>query len=68
MPFHTREIAFVLNLTGKAAKQCGKVVAQLYKAFTEKDASLLEINPLVVTQDDDIVVLDAKMSFDSFDF
>ncbi len=64
MPFHTREVAFGLKLSDKAAKQCQKVVGSLYKAFTEKDASLLEVNPLVVTQDDDIVVLDAKMSFD----
>lgn len=64
MPFHTRVVAFGLGLSGKSAKQCQKVVSSLYKAFTEKDASLLEINPLVQTEDDDIVVLDAKMSFD----
>ncbi|MGY8985667.1 MAG: ADP-forming succinate--CoA ligase subunit beta [Sphingomonadales bacterium] len=64
MPFHTRQVTFGLKLSGKAAKQCQKVLTSLYRAFTEKDASLLEINPLVVTEDDNIVVLDAKMSFD----
>ena len=64
MPFHQRQLAFGLGLKGGAAKQCMKVIGSLYKAFTETDASLLEINPLVVTQSDDVVVLDAKMSFD----
>jgi succinyl-CoA synthetase beta subunit len=64
MPFHTRQIAFGLGLTGGAAKQCMKVVRSLYKAFVDTDASLLEINPLVVTEADDVVVLDAKMAFD----
>jgi len=64
MPFHQRQLAFGLGLKGGAAKQCMKLVAALYRAFLERDASLIEINPLVVTQDDDIVVLDAKMSFD----
>ena len=64
MPFHQRELAFGLGLKGTAAKQCMKVVGSLYKAFVETDASLLEVNPLVVTESDDVVVLDAKMSFD----
>ena len=62
--FHCRSVAFGLGLTGKAAKECQKVVASLYKAYTELDASMLEVNPLVLTEDDDMVVLDAKMSFD----
>ena len=62
--FHCRRVAFGLGLSGQAAKACQKVVMSLYKAFTELDASMLEINPLVVTEDDDMVVLDAKMSFD----
>ena len=63
-PFHCRRVAFGLKLEGTAAKECQKVVAALYKAYTDLDASLLEINPLVLTQDDKMVVLDAKMSFD----
>lgn len=62
--FHCRRVAFGLGLTGGAAKECQKVVASLYNAFTALDASMLEINPLVLTQDDKMVVLDAKMSFD----
>lgn len=63
-PFHCRSVAFGLGLTGKAAKECQKVVQSLYAAYTELDASMLEINPLVLTEDDDMVVLDSKMSFD----
>jgi len=63
-PFHCRQVAFGLGLSGAAAKSCQKLVASVYKAFTELDASLLEINPLVLTEADDMVVLDAKMSFD----
>ena len=62
--FHCRRVAYGLNLSGSAAKECSKLVASLYKAFTDLDASLLEINPLVLTEDDKMVVLDAKMSFD----
>ena len=65
MPFHQRQLAYGLGLKGGTAKQCMKLVGSLYKAFRETDASLLEINPLVVTESDDVVVLDAKMSFDS---
>ncbi len=65
MPFHCRQVAFGLGLTGGAAKSCQKLVASLYKAFVDLDAALLEINPLVLTEDDDMVVLDAKMSFDN---
>lgn len=64
MPYHVRRLTFALGLKGGAAKEFSKLIASLFKAFNEKDASLLEINPLVVTQDEKIVVLDAKMSFD----
>jgi len=63
-PFDGRKIAFALGLTGK---QVGKFVALLgglYKAFTELDCSLIEINPLVVTGAGDVIALDAKMNFD----
>jgi succinyl-CoA synthetase beta subunit len=65
LPFHGRKVARALKLEGTAAKQCGKLVNTLYKAFIETDASLLEINPLIVTESGDLVCLDAKMNFDS---
>jgi succinyl-CoA synthetase beta subunit len=64
MPHHSRRIAQALGLKGRTAKQCGKLIPVLYKAFVEKDMSLLEINPLVVTGARDLLVLDAKMGFD----
>ncbi|MEO0412737.1 MAG: ADP-forming succinate--CoA ligase subunit beta [Pseudomonadota bacterium] len=64
MPFHGRKVSDALALTGKAAKQAAKTAATLYKAFMETDAAMLEINPLILTPEDDIKVLDAKMSFD----
>jgi succinyl-CoA synthetase beta subunit len=63
-PFVGNEIAVALGLKGDEAKQIGKVVKGLYDAFLAKDMSLLEINPLVVTRDGNIVCLDAKMNFD----
>lgn len=65
MPHHGRTIAKALNLSGALAKQANKLGAILYKAFTEKDMALLEINPLITTSDDRLVCLDAKVSFDS---
>jgi len=62
---HCRAVAFGLKLEGSAAKACQKVVASLYAAYIAKDAAMLEINPLVLTEDNEMVVLDAKMSFDS---
>ena len=62
--YHCRKVAFGMGLSGKAAGGVAKVIAALYKTFTEKDASLLEINPLVITEDEDVIVLDAKMGFD----
>ena len=64
-PFHSRLIANSLNLQGSSFKQAGMFFKQLYKLFTELDSSLLEINPLVVTSDNDLIALDAKMSFDN---
>ncbi len=62
--FHGRRIAFALGLSGEAFKQCVALVAGLYRLFLEKDASLIEINPLVVTGEGSLLVLDAKMNFD----
>jgi len=63
-PFVGVEIATALKLKGDEIKQCGALVKSLYAAFTAKDMSLLEINPLVVTKDGKVVCLDAKMNFD----
>ena len=63
-PYHGRKIAKALGLTGDLSKQCVTLVGQLYRAFTERDASLLEINPLIVTKDGKLLCLDAKMNFD----
>jgi succinyl-CoA synthetase beta subunit len=64
-PFHGRKIAFALGLSGDQVGQCVKLIANLYRMFIEKDMSLLEINPLVVTRDGQLVALDGKMNFDS---
>jgi succinyl-CoA synthetase beta subunit len=63
--FHGRDIAYALKLEGDQIKQCVKMIGDLYRCFVEKDASLLEINPLVVTKDGTLVCLDAKMNFDA---
>ncbi len=62
--FHGRRVAFALGLTGNQVKQCVTLMGQLYKAFTEKDMEMLEINPLIITDKGDLKVLDAKVSFD----
>ena len=64
-PFHGRRVAFSLGLEGKQIKQCVDLVSKLYKLFTERDAEMVEINPLIVTDEGDLKCLDAKMGFDS---
>jgi succinyl-CoA synthetase beta subunit len=64
MSHHGRTVAKALNLSGDLAKQAEKLVGQLYTAFTAKDMAMLEINPLVVTKQSQLRVLDAKVSFD----
>src|SRR5277367_4765722 len=64
MPHHGRTAAKALGLTGDLAKQCEALVTQLYAAFIAKDMSMLEVNPLVVTTQGQLKVLDAKVSFD----
>ena len=64
MPFHARKIAFGLGLEGKQVSSAVKFLMGIYKAFTELDASLVEINPLVITGDGGVLALDAKMNFD----
>jgi succinyl-CoA synthetase beta subunit len=62
--FHLLKLSKVLGMTGDLAKDFSKFVQNAYKAFLETDASLLEINPLVLTKQNQLVALDAKMSFD----
>ena len=64
-PHHARKLAKALGLTGGLAKEAATLLGQLYTAFLAKDMSMLEINPLIVTGDDHLRVLDAKVSFDS---
>jgi len=63
-PNHGLRLSKALGLKGDLAKQAGKLLGQLYKAFLAKDMAMLEINPLIVTADDQLRVLDAKVSFD----
>jgi succinyl-CoA synthetase beta subunit len=62
--FHGLKLSEALGLTGDLAKQAGKLIGQLYEAFVAKDMAMLEVNPLIVTADDQLRVLDAKVSFD----
>jgi succinyl-CoA synthetase beta subunit len=64
MPHHGRAVAAALGLTGDLAKQATNVLAKLYDAFIGTDASQIEINPLAVTDDGKLLVLDAKVGFD----
>ncbi|HYE27788.1 MAG TPA: ADP-forming succinate--CoA ligase subunit beta [Allosphingosinicella sp.] len=64
-PHHGRALAYALGLAGELNPQGQKMARQLYDAFLALDCSMLEINPLVATQDGRMLVLDAKMSFDS---
>ncbi len=63
-PFHAREIAYGLGLEGDQVRAAVKFIIGIYNAFTDLDASILEINPLVVTGTGEIIALDAKMNFD----
>ena len=64
-PHHGRAVAFALKLKGDLGKSAQLVARQLYDAFNALDCAMLEINPLVVTKDSQLLVLDTKMSFDS---
>jgi succinyl-CoA synthetase beta subunit len=63
-PFQAREIAFALGMKDRQVGQFATLLGALYRAFVETDASLIEINPLVVTADGRVICLDAKISFD----
>ena len=62
--FHARRIAFALGLEGDQVKSAVKFLMAMYKAFTDLDAAMVEINPLVITGSGDVIALDAKMGFD----
>ena len=62
--WHGRKLAFGLCLEGKQVGAFVSFVTGLYKAYTELDCAIVEINPLVVTRSGDVVALDAKVSFD----
>ena len=64
-PHHGRKVAFALGLSGKLVAECTALVGNLYRMVVEKDMSLLEINPLVVTKEGKLICLDGKMDFDS---
>ncbi|MHA6332479.1 ADP-forming succinate--CoA ligase subunit beta [Qipengyuania sp. CAU 1752] len=64
MPHHGRAVAFALKLKGDLNKQAQKLAKQLYTAFVDLDCEMLEINPLVETEDGNLLVLDTKMSID----
>ena len=63
-PYEGRQLAFALGLTGDLLRPAVSLMANLYRFFIEKDCSLAEINPLVVTKDNRILALDAKLNFD----
>ncbi|MFV8755631.1 ADP-forming succinate--CoA ligase subunit beta [Nannocystaceae bacterium ST9] len=62
--FQARKLAYGLGLTGKVARQMENFLLQLYKAYVDLDCSMLEVNPLVVTAEDQVLALDAKVNFD----
>ena len=64
-PYLARKIAFALNLKGNSLKQMIPLIINLYQAFIKEDCDMLEINPLVTTKDDRVLVLDAKVNIDS---
>ncbi len=63
-PFQARKIAYLFELNAEAMKECVQMLIQLYNAFVKLDASLIEINPLVLTEEDHIYALDAKIQLD----
>jgi succinyl-CoA synthetase beta subunit len=65
MPHHGRSVSYALGLEGDLAKQAASVAGKLYDAFIGTDAAQIEINPLAVTTNDQLLVLDAKVGFDS---
>jgi len=64
MPYQARNLAYGLGLEGKTASAAASFVMKLYRLFVDKDCSLAEINPLIITDEGDVMALDAKLNFD----
>ncbi|MDZ4738181.1 MAG: ADP-forming succinate--CoA ligase subunit beta [Rhodospirillaceae bacterium] len=64
MPHHARRIAYALDLEGDQVKKAVRFIDAIYKAFVDLDASVIELNPLMITKSGDVVALDAKINFD----
>jgi succinyl-CoA synthetase beta subunit len=64
MPHHARQISYALGLEGDQVKKATRFLEAIYRAFVELDASVVELNPLIVTKSGDVMALDAKMNFD----
>jgi succinyl-CoA synthetase beta subunit len=64
MPYQARNLAYGLGLKSKTASSAASFIMKLYKLFVEKDCSLAEINPLIITDDGEVMALDAKLNFD----
>jgi succinyl-CoA synthetase beta subunit len=64
LPFQAQQLAFAIGLSGDSVRKATKLMLSLYQAFLASDASLLEINPLIVTESGDLLALDAKMTID----
>lgn len=64
-PFQARRLAYAINIPGPLINKAAGFMMSLYRAFVDKDCSIAEINPLVVTRDGQVVALDAKLNFDS---
>jgi succinyl-CoA synthetase beta subunit len=63
-PYHARDIALALNVPAKALRPTTQLILDLYRVFIENDCSLVEINPLVITGDDRVIALDAKITLE----
>jgi succinyl-CoA synthetase beta subunit len=63
-PYHARRVAVTLELKGKLIDDCVNLIQNLYKLLLEKDCSLVEINPLVVSKDQQLIAMDCKINFD----
>jgi succinyl-CoA synthetase beta subunit len=65
LPFQARRLAYAINIPNELVNKAANFMLKLYQAFVDKDCSVAEINPLVVTGDGDVMALDAKLNFDS---
>ncbi len=65
MPYQARQLAFAIGMKDKVASKAADFLVKLYKAYAANDCAIAEINPLVETEDGDVIALDCKMNFDS---